>query len=332
MVNANQPDMKRFMVIGGTGVIGHFVTRRLVDEGYSPVVITVSGNTGLIKDILDKVTVVKANIVDAEMLNAVFAEHLPTHLVHMGANIGVEQRPSYSAQVYVEGMANVLEAARISEVQRMVFTSTKGVYGPVYGEFSHPTYRPLHENMMPQPATMRGSYKLASEHMGRIYRKRHGIEFTAVRFSSTIGPAKTQRHDETSVHSKMIENAMLGLPAVIAKGGDALTDIIYNDDAARGIMAVLHAEGPTDVLYNIGSGYGITLAEFGEGVQTVYPNAEFEIGPGTQYLNPETSGHCILNGTRAREDLGFEVSYTPATMVAAYVEMMERMGIDPIAT
>jgi len=179
---------------------------------------------------------------------------------------------------------------------------------------------------------MRGCYKLASEYMGRIYRKRHGIEFTAVRFSSTIGPAKTQRHDDTSVHSKMIENAMLGLPAVITKGGDAVTDVIYNDDAARGIMAALHAEGPTDVLYNIGSGYGITLAEFGEGVREVYPDAEFEIGPGTQYLNPDTSGHCILDGTRAREDLGFEVSHTPATMVTAYVEMMARMGIEPIAT
>lgn len=323
---------KRHMVIGGTGVIGHFVTRRLVDEGYTPVVITVSGNTDLIADILDKVTVVQANVVDAERLNAVFAEHSPTHLVHMGANIGVETRPSFSAQVYVEGMANVLEAARINDVKRMVFTSTKGVYGPVQGEFSHPTYKPLHEDMMPQPATMRGCYKLASEYMGRIYRKRHGIEFTAVRFSSTIGPAKTQRHDDTSVHSKMIENAMLGLPVVIAKGGDAVTDVIYNDDAARGIMAALHAEGPTDVLYNIGSGYGITLAEFGEGVREVYPNAEFEIGPGTQYLNPDTSGHCILDGTRAREDLGFEVSYTPATMVTAYVEMMARMGIGPIAT
>ena len=325
-------DDKRHMVIGGTGVIGHFVTRRLVDEGYTPVVITVSGNTNLITDILDKVTVVQANVVDAERLNAVFAEHSPTHLVHMGANIGVEQRPSFSAQVYVEGMANVLEAARISEVKRMIFTSTKGVYGPVQGEYSHPTYKPLTEDIMPMPATMRGAYKLASEAMGRIYRKRHGIEFAAVRFSSTIGPAKTQRHDDTSVHSKMIENAMLGLPSVIAKGGDAVTDVIYNDDAARGILAALHADELPDVLYNIGSGYGITLAEFGEGVRESYPNAEFEIGPGAQYLNPDTSGHCILGGTRAREDLGFEVSYTAATMVTAYVEMMKRMGIQPIAS
>ena len=325
-------DLRRHLIIGGTGVIGHFVTRQLVAEGHHPVVITVSGNTDLISDILDHVTVVQANVVDGDRLTSVFAEHSVTHLVHMGANIGVEGRPSFSAEVYVKGMANVLEAARINDVKRMVFTSTKGVYGPVEGEFAHPTYKPLHENMMPLPATMRGCYKLASEYMGRIYKNRHGIEFTALRFSSTVGPAKTQRHDDTSVHSKMIENAMLGQLAAIAKGGEAVTDVIYNGDAARGIVAALHAEGPTDVLYNIGSGYGITLAEFGEGVRESYPDAVFEIGPGTQYLNPETSGHCILDVTRAKEDLGFEVSHTPASMVRAYVEMMGLMGIGPIAS
>jgi nucleoside-diphosphate-sugar epimerase len=125
---------------------------------------------------------------------------------------------------------------------------------------------------------------------------------------------------------------MLGQLAVIAKGGEAVTDVIYNGDAARGIVAALHAQGPTDVLYNIGSGYGITLAEFGEGVRESYPDAAFDIGPGTQYLNPETSGHCILDVARAKEDLGFEVSHTPASMVRAYVEMMGQMGIGPIAS
>jgi len=326
------PDARQHLVIGGTGVIGHFVTRQLVAEGHHPVVITVSGNTDLINDVLDEVTVVQADIVNGDRLNNIFAEHGVTHLVHMGANVGVEGRPSFSAEVYVKGMANVLEAARLNDVQRMVFTSTKGVYGPVQGEFGHPTYKPLREDMMPLPATMRGCYKLASEYMGRIYKQRHGIEFIALRFSSTIGPAKTQRHDDTSVHSKMIENAMLGMPAVLAKGGDAVTDVIYNGDAARGIVAALHAEGPTDVLYNIGSGYGITLAEFGEGVRESYQDAVFQIGPGTQYLHPDTSGHCILDVTRAKEDLDFEVNHTPATMVRAYVAMMGQMGIGPVAT
>ena len=168
--------------------------------------------------------------------------------------------------------------------------------------------------------------------MGRIYRKRYGIEFAALRFSSTVGPAKTQRHDDTSVHSKIIENSMLHVPVVLERGGDALTDIIYNDDAARGIIAALDTDSLSESVYNIGSGYGVSLSDFAEGVRQMYPDAVIEIGPGTQYLNPDTSGHCILDVGRAKRDLGFEVMQTPPSMVQAYVEMMARLGIVPIVT
>jgi UDP-glucose 4-epimerase len=326
------PAEARYLVIGGTGVIGHFLTRLLVEQGHRPVVMTVSGDTSLIRDVEEKVAVVKGDIVDGESLAELVGTHGITHIAHLGANIGVEGNPVRSARVYVEGMVNVMEAARLNAVKRVVFTSTKGVYGPVKGEFAHPTYRPLTEDMQAMPATIRGSYKLASEHIGRIYRDRHGIEFAALRFASTIGPAKTQRHDTTSVHSKMIENPMLGLPCVIDKGGDAVTDVIYNDDAARGMAAALEADALPETVYNVGSGYGITLAQFANGVREHYPEATFEIGPGTQYLHPDTSGHCVLDIARARRDLGFEPSYDPASMVAAYVSMMDRIGVEPVAT
>ncbi|MEE8518735.1 MAG: NAD-dependent epimerase/dehydratase family protein [Dehalococcoidia bacterium] len=322
----------KYLVIGGTGVIGNFVTRQLAKAGHTPVVMTASGNTDLIADVLDRTTVVKGDIVDGESLAELVGSHGITGIAHLGANVGVEGNPVRSARVYVEGTLNVLEAARLNGVKRVVFTSTKGVYGPVTGKHAHPTYEPLTEDLPCEPATIRGSYKLACEHAGRIYRRRHGIEFTALRFSSTVGPAKTQRHGDTSVHSKMIENAMLGVECVIENGGDAVTDIIYNDDAAGGIIAALTAEGPTSELYNIGAGFGITLAEFAEGVRAVYPEARFDIGPGTQYLHPDTTGHCVLDSSRAKRELDFEPRYDTVSMVRAYVGLMETLGIEPVAT
>ena len=56
--------MDTYLVIGGTGVIGHYVTRQLVEQGYRPVVLTVSGNTSFIKDIVDRVELVKGDIRD----------------------------------------------------------------------------------------------------------------------------------------------------------------------------------------------------------------------------------------------------------------------------
>ena len=320
------------LVIGGTGVIGHFLTRQLAQAKERPVVVTFSGNTDLIADVLDQVVVVQADISDATLISEIVEHYSIDRIANLGANTGVESNPARSARVYVEGFVNVMEAARVHQVRRVVFTSTKGVYGPVTGEYGHPTYRALTEDMPCAPATIRGAYKLAAERIGKIYRDRHGIEFASLRFSSTVGPAKTQRHDDTSVHSKMIENAMLACPAVIPNGGDAVTDIIYNDDAAKGIRLALDAAVLNETVYNIGSGQGFTLNEFGAAVRHWYPDAEFEIGPGTQYLNPETTGHCILSPDRAFRDIGFDVSYDLPGIVKAYVGMMETLGIPPIRT
>ncbi len=159
-----------YLVIGGTGVIGHFVTRRLIDEGHRPVVMTLSGNTRLIDDVLDQVDVVVGDIVDGGALKETVASRGITHIAHLGAFLGGEADPARAARVNVEGMANVLEAARANGVKRVVFTSTKGVYGPVQGVYGHPTYQPLTEDLPCTPARIYSGFKLACEHLGRIYR------------------------------------------------------------------------------------------------------------------------------------------------------------------
>jgi len=61
---------ERHLVIGGTGVIGHFVTRALIIDGHRPVVATFSGNTDLISDVVGGVDVVRLDVQDADALGA----------------------------------------------------------------------------------------------------------------------------------------------------------------------------------------------------------------------------------------------------------------------
>jgi glycerol-3-phosphate dehydrogenase len=43
-------------------------------------------------------------------------------------------------------VAYILEAARLMKVQRVVYTSAKGIYGHIEGEYAHPTFKPLPED------------------------------------------------------------------------------------------------------------------------------------------------------------------------------------------
>ena len=324
--------MDTYLVIGGTGVIGHYVTRQLVEQGYRPVVLTVSGNTSFIKDIVDRVELVKGDIRDADGLVRVVENYGITHIAHLGAVLESEgeEDPRKGVQVGVEGMINVLEASRLHGVRRVVFTSSRSIYGPITGDYWHPTYKPVDEDYPAQPSTIYGIVKLAGEHLGLRYQRRYGLEFITIRFASTVGPGKLRRHGLYAQHSTIVENAMAGQATHLPRGADAVHDPVYHADCASGIICALTAPTPTHSTFNIGPGCGITLQDFADAVKVVYPEAEIEIGPGPTYAPPGVPpGNCVLDITRARQELGFEPHFGPVEMVRDYVATMVRLGLTP---
>jgi nucleoside-diphosphate-sugar epimerase len=232
-------------------------------------------------------------------------------------------------QVDVEGTVNVLEAARLNNVRRVVYASTKAAYGAIIGEFGHPSYRPLTEDYPPSPADIYGLTKLASEHLGQTYSKRYGLEFIALRFASTLGPGKTRRHGSHAVNASIIENALLGRPTRIAAGGDVVQDTIYNADSARGIIAALKAPTPRHQLFNIGTGRGITLHDLATAVRRFFPDAHIDIGPGNSYMPAgSTPYYCVLDISRARDELHYQPVFTdPADIVRDYVSVSKRLRL-----
>ena len=324
--------MAKYLVIGGTGVIGHFVTRQLVEHGHRPVVLSVSGNTRYIRDVVGKVEVVKSDITDAEGMVKVVQDHGITHIAHLAAVVGpeAEENPRKTVKVGIDGMVNMLEAARLNGVQRVVLAGSKAVYGAITGEYGHPTYKPLDEEYPAYPTTVYGIVKLAGEQLALLYQQRHGLEVVALRFSTTMGPGKLHHHGRVAIHSRIIENAMLGRPTHIPHGGDAVRDTVYNADCAHAVVCGLMASRPMDSVFHIGTGYGITIREFGDAVRQFYPEAEIEIGPGPQLqLQDIVPNECVMDITRARQELGYEPRYNLMEMVGDYIATMDRMGLVP---
>jgi UDP-glucose 4-epimerase len=322
---------ENYLVIGGTGVMGQFVTRQLVAQRNRPVVLCASGQAGLIADVRDHVELVRADLRDADAIERVVRENHITCIAHLGAIIGAqaEDNPRLAVQVDVEGTVNVLEAARLNNVRRVVYTSTKAAYGAITGEFGHPTYKPLTEDYPPSPADVYGLTKLASEHLGQTYSKRHGLEFIALRFASTLGPGKTRRHGSHAVNASIIENALAGKPTRIATGGDVVQDTIYNADSARGIIAALTSPTPRHQVFNIGTGRGITLHDLANAVRHFFPDAQIDIGPGDSYMPAgSTPYYCILDISRARDELHYEPMFAdPVEIVRDYIAVSRALGL-----
>ena len=155
----------RVLITGGMGVIGAEASRKFVREGHRPVLYSRHRDESLIRDILDKVDIELGSILDRARLAEVLKSRGITHVVHTAAYISAlsAKHPAESVEINVMGTINVLEAARAANVERVVYTSAKGVYGPFRGAYGSPAYKPVTEDHPKDPKRIYDSSKLMGE-------------------------------------------------------------------------------------------------------------------------------------------------------------------------
>ncbi len=324
------------LVTGGMGAIGSFVTRRLVEIGAEPVVYARHKDMMLLSDMEEKIVFVEGDILDPDKIVQTIRTYAVDRVIHASAIIPSEVTPPKTIRVNAEGTANVMEAALRCNVRRVVYTSAKGVYNEATGSHSHPTYEPINEDW-PAEANMGwyGLTKYFGERIGFQYLEEQGMDFIALRFSSTYGPGKILKHgakSPMSVHGRMIEHAMLGKPFRHPQGAEQKDDFIYNKDTANGIVLACFAENVKHRIFNIGSGIGLTLMDLADAIRKIYPGADIQIGPGLDYFNIGHNVYSVYDITRARQELGYAPQYTLEAGVRDYVEVMHRMKIEPVYT
>lgn len=318
----------RVLITGGMGVIGAEASRKFVREGHRPVIYARHRDETLIRDIIDKVDIELGSILDRARLTEVIKAHGVTHIVHAAAYIGAlsAKHPAESVEINVMGTVNVLEAARAANVARVVYTSAKGVYGPLRGDYGAPTYKPVTEDHAKEPKRIYDSAKLMGE-QATLYWGTLGLDVVVLRFATTYGPGKTARHGAMGITSQIVENPARGLPFRLAQGGDEKDDFIYNKDSALGIYLAAIAENPVSRVYNIGTGTGVTLKDVAAVLRRQLLDAVIEIGPGLNFLGSPYPMCGIYDISRARQELGYQPQFDLERGIADYLESLQRLQL-----
>jgi UDP-glucose 4-epimerase len=317
----------KVLITGGMGVIGAETSRKFVKEGHRPVVLARHRDDSLVGDIADKIDFEPGDILDMPRLLDVIKRHQVTHIVHAAAFVGAVSaaNPALSIQVNVMGTVNVLEGARLFDVKRVVYTSAKGIYGPVLGDYGPPHYKPMPEDMPKNPQRIYDSAKLMSEQTALYYANNFGLDVAILRFATTYGPGKTARHGKMGVTSQIVEAPFNGLPFHHPYGAEAKDDFIYNKDSALGVYLATTADKVPSRVYNIGSGEGLTLNDFAVAIRKHIPGADIKIGPGDNFLGMPYPPHGVYDVSRARNELGFKPEYDFDRAVGDYVDSLKRM-------
>jgi threonine 3-dehydrogenase len=223
------------LITGGTGYIGAELAHILVERGEEVVLFDIVISEYRIEDIKNKVKIVRGDLGNfAEVANVV-KENGITDIYHMGGLLTMvsDGNPWASFRVNVIGTYNVLEAARLFSVNKMMFASSIGTYGLGITEV-------IDDLTIQRPTNFYGVGKLYCEGLGRWYMNKFGLDFRSIRYPATVGPnVRTPGH----WMPPMIEDSIFGRPheCLYAPADDPGMPLIYLTDAARAADMVLLA-------------------------------------------------------------------------------------------
>ena len=114
----------------GAGLIGSQVARILVERGEKPVLMDVAAQREAIGEIVDlaKVTLIAGDVLRPLSIVDALRTHDITRIAHTAANplltLGAQSEPYAAINLNIMGTVNVLEAARITGLKRVVVSSS----------------------------------------------------------------------------------------------------------------------------------------------------------------------------------------------------------------
>jgi nucleoside-diphosphate-sugar epimerase len=186
---------EHFLVTGGTGCIGAWVTRQLLAEGDAATLFSADetrDRLGLVLPAadLDGLDTVIGDINDLELLEATARRRGVTRIVHLAALQFpfCAADPIRGARVNVQGTLTMFELARRLDIGRLVYASSAAVYGPK----AHYAQDVLPADAELYPTSHYGVFKVANEAGARVWWDAHGVASIGLRPHSVYGAGRDQ--------------------------------------------------------------------------------------------------------------------------------------------
>jgi nucleoside-diphosphate-sugar epimerase len=294
----------KYVVTGGAGFIGSYITKMLVEQGHNVTVIDnlYTGKEKNLESIKDKIVFVKGSILDNELLEDITKD--VDGVFHQAALASVQDsfvKPDEYNDVNVNGTENILRLAKKNNF-KIVYASSSSIYG-------NPKRIPIKESDDKNPINPYAETKLKKEELAVKYSKM-GVKVIGLRYFNVFG--KGQSNEYAGVLKLFLERIRNELPPKINGDGTQFRDFVYVEDVANANIMSMESEINHE-FFNVGTNTSITILDL---ANTIIKFSGLHIDP---IFNPELKGdvkETIANVDLIREKIGWK----PKVMLVDWIK------------
>lgn len=326
------------VLITGAGMIGSMAALALHNKGERPVLYDIAPHHDFLSKILDydKVKIVTGDILDLPYLISTIRDEHVDRIIHTAslATPAIVSHPFSAIKLNIGGTATVLEAARLSDVKRVVFASTTSMYAAIPKNNANG----YEEDFTSKCLSNRQKWlypitKLTSEQIGLVYADNYGVDFVALRLSGVFGPWKGKLVNAGSaiLMDILMRGPALGKPALLDDPWvqnlfrEGKFDLLYSKDAGKALVLACFAPELKQKVYNISMGQFLTFDEVIATIKKVLPDASIALkGRGSESSSAPHVRSQPVNLSAARSELGYEPDYDMESSTRDYVDWIRR--------
>ena len=211
--------------------------------------------------------------------------------------------PLDTYQTNVMNTLSLMEYLRVNDFDgRIIHMSSESVLG-----HQEEDKLPLNEDLVPNPANIYGTSKLAQEQIVLTYARSYGLNATCLRSATLYGPFGRTKQAIPIFIKQILEDKQVTLDGK----GDNSRDFIYVEDTARAIELALYTkENIKGEIINVGSGKEVKflnlISLIGHMIGRKFDDIKIQYRP---YREGEEGLRVCLDITKAKKLLGYEPQY-----------------------
>ena len=249
--------MGQYLVTGAAGFIGSAIVRALMERGEKVRGLDdfSTGKRENIAGLKGDLDFREASLLDpAALANACQGIDCIFHEAALPSVPKSIADPKLTNTVNVEGMLNLLMAARQNGVKRVIYAASSSAYG-------ESEVLPKREDMLPRPISPYAAQKLTGEHYMHAFTSVYGLETVSLRYFNIFGPRQDAESQYSAVLAKFITSMLRGSSPIIFGDGEQTRDFTFVDNAVQAnlLAAAAPAAGVSGKVFNIAAGFRSSL-------------------------------------------------------------------------